>query len=276
MRLETAAPSPTQAGNVADGETRNEKSKEESRKRFRRWLATVPAVIVLLALGAGSYFYFHRTPKLTDKDTIVLADFTNRTEDAVFDGTLREGLSVQLEQSPFLSIISDQQSLQTLQMMGQNPDVKITPQIARELCQRTGSAAVVNGSIAEIGTRYLLTLKAVNCVSGESLASAEAQATDKNNVLDALGKTASEIRRKLGESLSTVEKFNTPLEQATTPSLEALEAYTMGDKMASRERRTCRRRPLFPASHHAGSQFRDSLCLARRCLYCPRGDQLVD
>ena len=231
MRLETAAPSPALAGNVADAETRNEKSKEASRKRFRTWLVSVVAVIVLFALGAGSYFYFHRTPKLTDKDTIVLADFTNRTEDAVFDGTLREGLSVQLEQSPFLSIISDQQSLQTLQMMGQNPDVKITPQIARELCQRTGSAAVVNGSIAEIGTRYLLTLKAVNCVSGESLASAKAQATDKNNVLDALGKTASEIRRKLGESLSTVEKFNTPLEQATTPSLEALEAYTMGRKM---------------------------------------------
>ena len=235
-----------------------------------------PAVIVLSALGAGSYFYFHRTPKLTDKDTIVLADFTNRTEDAVFDGTLREGLSVQLEQSPFLSIISDQQSLQTLQMMGQNPDVKITPQIARELCQRTGSAAVVNGSIAEIGTRYLLTLKAVNCVSGESLASAKAQATDKNNVLDALGKTASEIRRKLGESLSTVEKFNTPLEQATTPSLEALEAYTMGRKMYLREGRTCRRPPLFPASHHAGSQFRDSLCLARYCLRYYRRDQLVD
>jgi DNA-binding winged helix-turn-helix (wHTH) protein/tetratricopeptide (TPR) repeat protein len=230
--LGAAAPTPAEAGNVADGENRNGKSTEESREGFWRWLVSVPAVMVLLALGAGSYFYFHRTPKLTDKDTIVLADFTNRTEDAVFDGTLREGLSVQLEQSPFLNIISDQQSRQTLQMMGQNPDAKITPQIARELCQRTGSAAVVNGSIAEIGTRYLLTLKAVSCMSGESLASAEAQAIDKNNVLDALGKTASEIRRKLGESLSTVQKFNTPLVQATTPSLEALEAYTMGEKLA--------------------------------------------
>ena len=190
MRLETAAPSPALAGNVADGETRNEKSKEESRKRFRRWLLTVLAVVVLLALGAGSYFYFHRTPKLTDKDTIVLADFTNRTEDAVFDGTLREGLSVQLEQSPFLNIISDQQSRQTLQMMGQNPDAKITPQIARELCQRTGSAAVVNGSIAEIGTRYLLTLKAVSCVSGESLASAEAQAIGQEQRARCSGKNS--------------------------------------------------------------------------------------
>jgi hypothetical protein len=117
----------------------------------------------------------------------------------VFDGTLRQGLSVQLEQSPFLSIISDQQIQQTLQMMGRKPDAKLTPEIARELCQRTASAAVLDGSIAQIGTQYLLTLKAVNCGSGESLASTEAQANDKNHVLDVLGKTASEIRTKLGE-----------------------------------------------------------------------------
>ena len=193
----------------------------------------VPAALVLVALAAGGYFYFHRTPKLTEKDTIVLADFTNTTGDAVFDGTLRQGLSVQLEQSPFLSIISDQQIQQTLKMMGQKPDAKLTPEIARELCQRTGSAAVLEGSIAQIGTQYLLTLKAVNCVSGESLASTEAQASDKNHVLDALGKTASEIRNKLGESLSMVQKFDTPLEQATTPSLEALKAYSSGHKVAS-------------------------------------------
>jgi eukaryotic-like serine/threonine-protein kinase len=172
-------------------------------------------------------------PKLTEKDTVVLADFANTTGDAVFDGTLRQGLSVQLEQSPFLSIISDQQVQQTLQMMGQKPDAKLTPQIARELCQRTGSAAVLDGSIAQIGTHYLLTLKAVNCSSGESRASTEAQASDKNQVLDALGKTASEIRNKLGESLNTVQKFDTPLEQATTPSLEALKAYSSGGKVWS-------------------------------------------
>ena len=113
-------------------------------------------------------------------------------------------------------------------MMGQPADAKLTPEIARELCQRTGSAAVLDGSIAQIGTQYLLTLKAVNCSSGESLASTEAQASDKNHVLDALGKTASEIRNKLGESLSTVQKFDTPLEQATTPSLEALKAFSSG------------------------------------------------
>ena len=194
------------------------------------WKVVVPAALLIAALAAGSYFYLHRTQKLTDKDTIVLGDFTNTTGDAVFDGTLRQGLSVQLEQSPFLSIISDQQIQQTLQMMGQQPDVKLTPQISREICQRTASAAVVEGSISQIGTQYLLTLKAVNCVSGESLASAEAQAGDKSHVLNALGTAATEMRSKLGESLSTVKKFDTPLEQATTPSLEALQAYTLGWK----------------------------------------------
>jgi eukaryotic-like serine/threonine-protein kinase len=194
-------------------------------------IVITPAVMVLLALAAAGYFYFHRTPKLTDKDTIVLADFTNTAGDPVFDGTLRQGLSVQLEQSPFLSIISDQRIQQTLQMMGQKPDAKLTPVIARELCQRTGSAAVLDGSIAQIGTQFLLTLKAVNCMSGESLASTETQASDKNHVLDALGKTASEIRNKLGESLSTVQKFDTPLEQATTPSLEALKAFNSAEQV---------------------------------------------
>ena len=202
-----------------------------------RWRTIVSAAVAVLALSVGGYFYFHRTPKLTDKDTIVLADFTNTTGDTVFDGTLRQGLSVQLEQSPFLSIISDQQIQQTLGLMGQPVDAKLTSAIARELCQRTGSAAVLDGSIAQIGTQYLLTLKAANCVSGESIASAEAKASDKNHVLDALGETASEVRNKLGESLSTVKRFNTPLEQASTPSLDALQAYSMGWKnMASSDR----------------------------------------
>jgi tetratricopeptide (TPR) repeat protein len=199
-------------------------------KRGIPWKVLVPAALLVAGLAAGTYFYFHRVPKLTDKDTIVLADFTNTTGDRVFDGTLRQGLSVQLEQSPFLSIISDQQIQQTLQMMGQPADTKLTPAIAREICQRTGSAAALEGSIAQIGTQYLLTLKAVNCGSGESLGSTEARASDKDHILDALGETSSEIRNKLGESLSTVKKFNTPLEQASTTSLEALQAYSMGWK----------------------------------------------
>jgi tetratricopeptide (TPR) repeat protein len=168
--------------------------------------------------------------RLTEKDTIVLADFTNTTGDPVFDGSLRQGLSVQLEQSPFLSLVSDERIGQTLALMGKPPDTKLTPEIGRELCQRTESAAILEGSIAMIGSRYNLILKAVNCTNGESLTSAEAQAGDKSHVLDALGKAASEIRNKLGESLSTVQKLNTPLEQATTPSLEALQAYSLGWK----------------------------------------------
>jgi eukaryotic-like serine/threonine-protein kinase len=193
---------------------------------------TVAACVVIVGLGIGVWlFYGHRTHALTEKDTIVLADFANATGDAVFDGTLRQGLSVQLEQSPFLKIISDQQIQRTLELMDQKPDAKLTPEIARELCQRTASAAVLDGSIAQIGTQYLLTLKAVNCESGESLASTETQASDKNHVLDALEKMASQIRNKLGESLSTVQKFDTPLDQATTPSLEALKALSSGRKI---------------------------------------------
>ncbi|MFZ3330996.1 MAG: serine/threonine-protein kinase [Candidatus Acidiferrales bacterium] len=201
--------------------------------RFR-WGMVTGATILVIGLAVGGWLFFSRKAHaLTDKDTIVIADFTNTTGDAVFDGTLRQGLSVQLEQSPFLSIVPDQQIQQTLKMMDQKPDVKLTPEVARELCQRTGSAAVLNGSITQIGTQFLLTLKAVNCVSGESLASTEAQASDKNHVLDALGKSASEIRNKLGESLSTVQKFDTPLEQATTSSLDALQAYSLGRRASA-------------------------------------------
>jgi len=205
-----------------------------SKSPLPRWAVLAGAVALATAAAVSSWLYFSRhAHALTDKDTIVLADFANSTGDPVFDGTLRQGLSIQLEQSPFLRVISEQQMQQTLQMMGKQPDVKLTSTTAREVCQRTASAASLEGSIAQIGTHYLLTLKAVNCSSGESLASAEVQASDKNQVLDALGKTASDIRNKLGESLSMVRKFDTPLEQATTPSLEALKAFSSGRKMLS-------------------------------------------
>jgi eukaryotic-like serine/threonine-protein kinase len=209
------------------------------------WKVVVPAALFVAAFAAGGYFYFHRTPKLTDKDTIVLSDFMNTTGDPVFDGTLRQGLSTQLAESPFLSIVSDQQIHQTLGLMGQKPDAKLTPDIAREICQRTGSAAVLDGSIMQIGTPYLLTLKAANCSNGELLASVESQAMDKNHILDALGTVASEIRNKLGESLTTVQKFNTPLEQATTPSLEALQAYSLAEKVYKGEGDAAAALPLF-------------------------------
>ena len=195
------------------------------------WKAIAATAAVVALAAVGWLFFSRKAHALTERDTVVLADFTNTTGDTVFDGTLRQGLSVQLEQSPFLSLISGDRIQQTLQMMDQKPDTKLTPEIARELCQRTASTAVLDGSIAQIGTQYLLTLKAVNCASGESLASAEAQASDKNHVLDALGKTAAEIRNNLGESLSTVQKFDTPLRQATTSSLEALKDFSSGDRI---------------------------------------------
>jgi serine/threonine protein kinase len=206
----------------------------ESKPTRFRWMAVIGATVVIIGLAVSGWLFFSRKANaLTDKDTIVLADFDNTTGDAVFDGALRQGLSVQLEQSPFLSIVSDQQIQQTLGLMGQLADAKLTPTIAREVCQRTGSAAVLDGSIDQIGTQYLLTVKAVNCSTGETLASTEAQASDKNHVLDALGKSSWEIRAKLGESLSTVRKFDTPLEQATTPSIDALKAFSSGRKVLS-------------------------------------------
>src|SRR5215472_13270190 len=203
----------------------------KSGRKSTRLVALTGATVLVIALGVGSWLYFsRRTQALTDKDTIVLADFDNKTGDAVFDDTLRRGLSVHMEQSPFLSIISDQQIQQSLQMMGQKPNAKLTPSLARELCQRTSSTAVLDGSIAQIGAQFLLTLKAVNCVNGQTIASTEAEAIDKNHILDALGKGSSEIRKKLGESLTTVRKFDTPLVEATTPSLEALKAFSLGLK----------------------------------------------
>jgi DNA-binding winged helix-turn-helix (wHTH) protein/Flp pilus assembly protein TadD len=190
----------------------------------------VSAAIAVLAAGivGGLLWRARQARRLTEKDTIVLGDFANSTGDAVFDGALREGLSVELEQSPFLSLVSEEGIRQTLRMMERPPNTRLTPEITREVCQRTSSAAALEGSVALIGTRYNLILKAVNCASGDLLASTEAQANDKSHVLDALGKAASAMRSKLGESLSTVQKFNTPLEQGTTPSLEALQAYNLG------------------------------------------------
>jgi eukaryotic-like serine/threonine-protein kinase len=186
------------------------------------------ALIVLGAAAYGVYAFLHRTPKLTEKDTIVLADFTNTTGDPVFDGTLRQGLAVQLDQSPFLSLVPEDRLQQTLKMMGQAPNARLSPETAREICVRTSSAAVLDGSIAQIGSQYLLTLKAVDCADGQPLASTETQAADKNGVLAALGVLSSTIRKQLGESLSTVQKFNTPIEQASTSSLEALKAFSVG------------------------------------------------
>jgi serine/threonine protein kinase/tetratricopeptide (TPR) repeat protein len=191
-----------------------------------RWKMIVPAAAALLALSVAGYFYFHRAPKLTDKDTIVLADFVNTTGDPVFDDTLRQGLSVQLTQSPFLRAISDERIQGVLRLMERPGTVQLTPAVAEEICVRTGSTAVLEGSIAALGSQYVLALRAKACRSGDILAAEQVQAARKEDVLDALTQISSTIRTRLGESLSTVEQHSTPLADATTSSLDALKAYS--------------------------------------------------
>ena len=196
----------------------------------KRWKVIVPIAAAVLAFLVAGYFYFQRGPKLTDKDTILLADFTNATGDAVFDDTLKTALEVSLRQSPFLNVLSDFDVTKTLQQMTRPTSTKLTPEVARELCLRAGSKAYLAGSIGSLGSEYVLGLKAVNCQSGDTLAEEQVTAASKEKVLDALGEAASKLRGELGESLATVQKFDVPLEQATTFSLEALKAWSLGLK----------------------------------------------
>jgi eukaryotic-like serine/threonine-protein kinase len=195
------------------------------------WKVTLSVAFAVAALAAGGYFYFHRTPKLTDKDTIVLSDFTNSTGDAIFDDTLKTALNVSLRQSPFLNVLSDSEVAKTLQLMTRPADTKITPEVARELCQRAHSKAYLAGTIGSLGSQYVLGLKAVNCRSGDTLAEEQVTATSKEKVLDTLGQAASKLRGELGESLATVQKLDVPLSDATTSSLEALQAYSLSQKV---------------------------------------------
>jgi eukaryotic-like serine/threonine-protein kinase len=203
-------------------------------KRTRVGWPLIVGGLVLVAVVAGGYFsYLQPSPTrgLTDKDTIVLADFSNSTGDPVFDGTLRQGLAVQLEQSPFLSLVSEERIQATLRLMGQPPDARLTPDLAREICERSGGAGVLDGSIAKLGTQYVLGLRARTCTSGDVLDEEQAQAARKEDVLNALSRIASTFRTKVGESLTTVKQHDRPLEEATTPSLEALKAYSAALKV---------------------------------------------
>lgn len=197
------------------------------------WKAISAAVAAaVLAVSAGTYFLLH-TPKLTDKDTIVLADFENKTGDPVFDDTLRQGLSMELQQSPFLGLIPEQRIQATLALMRQPKDVRVSPEIARQICERTGSVAVLEGSIASLGSQYVLGLRAKNCSSGSILDQEQTVAARREDILNALSEIARRFRTRVGESLASVEKHSTPLAEATTPSLEALKAFSTGIKMAT-------------------------------------------
>ena len=202
--------------------------------RSRRYMFGGIAVIATLLLIAGAVFYSRRTPRMTEKDSLVIADFANTTGDPVFDTTLRKALAVALEQSPYLNVISDQKVRGTLRLMGRKGDERITTDLAREICQRASVKAFVSGSIASLGSQYVITLDVVNAATGENLAEEQAQAASKEQVLTAVGTAVSHLRGRLGESLASVQKFDKPLSQATTSSLDALKAFSIGDEKRTR------------------------------------------
>jgi eukaryotic-like serine/threonine-protein kinase len=197
-------------------------------KRGKLWKIAIPAALLLALAGPALFFYSHRSPKLTEKDTIVLADFANSTGEAVFDGTLKQALAIQLEQSPLLNVLSDERVNGTLRLMNRPANERVSQDVAREICLRTNSKALITGSIGNVGSQYLVGLKALNCQTGDTLQSAESQAESRDKVLKALEDAGNRLREKMGESLASVQKFNKPLQQATTSSLDALKAYSDG------------------------------------------------
>jgi len=192
--------------------------------------AGLVALLLIAVVGIGAYFYTHRKAALTDKDTILLTDFINTTGEQVFDGTLKQALAVQLGQTPFLNIYPDERVRETLRFMGKPPDERITKDIGREICERQGIKALLSGSIAGLGSHYVITIEALNAQSGDPIAREQIEATSKESVLSSLGTAASNLRQKLGESLSSIKKYDVKIEQATTSSLDALKAFSMGDQ----------------------------------------------
>jgi serine/threonine protein kinase/tetratricopeptide (TPR) repeat protein len=218
-----AAPSSSASGRVA------ETLAPVGKKLNWKVIATAAVVVLAVAFAGSFYFRSRRNAKLTEKDTVLVTDFVNTTGDTVFDGTLKKALAVDLQQSPFLNVAPEQKVQQTLKYMGR-PGERVTSDIGREICQRTGIKAMLTGSIALLGSQYLITLEAINASTGDSLAQAQQQASSKDAVLNSLGNAVTKLRAELGESLASVEQFDKPLDQATTSSLEALKAYTLGDE----------------------------------------------
>jgi hypothetical protein len=188
------------------------------------WIGAPLATAALIV--AAVLWQSQRTPALTERDSVVLADFRNRTGDAMFDDTLNEALGVQLRQSPFMNILPEQQVQATLRLMGRQAMEPLTPEVGAEICQRNGAKALLSGSIASIGSRYLLTLSAQDCVSGAIVAEEQVNAESKDDVITALGNAVSAFREKLGESLASIQRYDQKIEMATTTSLEALKAYS--------------------------------------------------
>jgi len=208
---------------------------ELQRRRARRWKFVVPpAAVMVAALVVAGLFYFRGAQALTETDYILLPEFVNTTGESVFDGTLKQALAVKLQESPFLNVVSEERIAETLRFMGRAVDERVTPSLAREICQRQEVKAMVSGEIAPLGRHYVIALNAVNCQTGDSLARGQVEAASKEEVLPALGKAASGLRRKLGESMSSISKFDVPIEQATTTSLEALKAFALANRERAR------------------------------------------
>jgi serine/threonine protein kinase/tetratricopeptide (TPR) repeat protein len=227
-----AAAKPASASGVppASGATATAATAPAAPKRLGTlWKIGVPAAALVAIIAVVAMFYMHRARALTERDSILLTDFANTTGDAVFDGTLKKALAVDLEQSPFLNVVPDRRIQQTLTFMGRSPDDRISSEVGREICQRDGIKAMLTGSIALLGSQYVISLEAINAATGESLGKAEVEAPNKDAVLNALGKSATTLREKLGESLPSVQKFDRPLAEATTSSLDALKAFSLGD-----------------------------------------------
>jgi tetratricopeptide (TPR) repeat protein len=200
------------------------------KKPGRLWNLVVMAIVVIAVIGLAMTVFLRRTRAvMTDRDEILVTDFVNTTADPVFDGTLKKAVAVDLGQSPYLNVFPDQKVRQTLQFMGRAPDERITGDVGREICQRAGIKAMLNGSIANLGSQYVITLDAVNAGTGESLAREEVQSSTKEEVLNSLHQAGSSLRKKLGESLASVQRYDKPLSEATTSSLEALKAFSLAD-----------------------------------------------
>jgi tetratricopeptide (TPR) repeat protein len=227
-------------------------------RKLSKILVPTAVVIVAVLTGAGLYLRSRPTPVLTEKDTVVLADFDNTTGETVFDGALKQALTVDLGQSPFLNVMSDRRVGDTLQLMSRPSSDRVTPEMAREICLRTGSKALLSGSISRLGSQYLVGLEAVNCNNGDRLAKEQGEAASKEDVLKALGQVASSMRAKLGESLASVQKFDVPIE-ATTPSLEALKTYSMGVTTA-REKGDAEAIPFFKRAIELDPNFAMAYC----------------
>ncbi|MGC2272493.1 MAG: protein kinase [Candidatus Sulfotelmatobacter sp.] len=231
----TAAPSSAPSSGSAQVQTAAPVSSQTSATGVatpggrKRWPWVAAACVTVAAIAGGIFFYGHRARALTAKDSILLSDFVNTTGDPVFDGTLRQALAVQLEQSPYLNIFPQERVRDTLRYMGHSPDERVTPDLARQVCQREGVKAVLNGTISTVGTQYVVGVDAVNCLTGDNLAREQIAVDKKEQVLGAVGKVASSLRSKLGESLASLQKFDAPVEEATTSSLEALKYFSLGE-----------------------------------------------